>query len=149
MYTILSSKMNETENTCLICCEEIFKKNCCIMECNHQFHTTCLIKYFATSNTFDCPFCKTSYNYQTDITNNCLIGLHDLGTFGLEGEVTELNILNFIRDNKIKNNQLTPELSKIVKNAEQLQTLAQISNHAFYEYFEDNSETSSKDFLKN
>lgn len=139
--------MSETENTCIICWEGLLKKNCCVTECNHQFHTACLTTHFATSNTYTCPCCRTLLNYQTDvdITNSCLIGLDDLVKFGLNGTVTEVNILNIVRDNNIKNNQLTPELLQIVKNAEQLQSLAHNINPAFRREY---SEETRKEFIK-
>jgi hypothetical protein len=39
---------------CCICLEKILNKNITITECNHLFHTSCLLKY----NNQKCPICR-------------------------------------------------------------------------------------------
>ena len=42
--------------SCSICLEKIEKKDCSITECNHTFHTKCLMKW--SSNNSTCPVCR-------------------------------------------------------------------------------------------
>lgn len=41
---------------CCICLEKILNKNISTTECNHSFHTSCLLKY----NKQQCPICRQS-----------------------------------------------------------------------------------------
>ena len=51
--------MDETEphNMCSICLESIGKTDVMVTRCNHMFHTTCMLKHAAASNT--CPLCRS------------------------------------------------------------------------------------------
>jgi hypothetical protein len=53
------------EKECCICFERIDYKNVSITECNHSFHTSCLLKY----NNKKCPICRqTLYEEETTLT---------------------------------------------------------------------------------
>jgi len=53
------------EKECCICFERIDYKNVSITECNHSFHTSCLLKY----NNKKCPICRKSlYEEEIHIT---------------------------------------------------------------------------------
>ena len=48
-----------TISTCPICLDEmITKKNYCIIECAHEFHSSCLINWFRAGNK-TCPICRS------------------------------------------------------------------------------------------
>jgi hypothetical protein len=43
---------------CAICLECINpRKNCCVTDCGHKFHTNCLLKN-CEKNNFNCPMCR-------------------------------------------------------------------------------------------
>lgn len=43
--------------TCNICLEKVDKDiDCCITECRHKFHTSCLMKWCSNNST--CPVCR-------------------------------------------------------------------------------------------
>ena len=46
----------DNQKECCICFERIDYKNVSITECNHSFHTSCLLKY----NNKKCPICRQS-----------------------------------------------------------------------------------------
>jgi hypothetical protein len=46
----------DNQKECCICFERIYYKNVSITECNHSFHTSCLLKY----NNKKCPICRQS-----------------------------------------------------------------------------------------
>jgi hypothetical protein len=52
----------DNKSECCICLGEILNKNISITECNHSFHTSCLLKY----NNKKCPICRQSL-YEEDI----------------------------------------------------------------------------------
>lgn len=55
--------MEITTDICSICQDEIEgTKNLMITECNHKFHSTCYLRYTATTRKVECPMCR----------NNCL-----------------------------------------------------------------------------
>lgn len=54
---------NQTE--CCICFEKIYHINVSITECNHLFHTSCLLKY----NNKKCPICRQLL-YEENTNNN-------------------------------------------------------------------------------
>lgn len=45
---------------CSICLSEIDDETVCytIQECNHKYHTNCLIQWFRTSHNVSCPLCR-------------------------------------------------------------------------------------------
>lgn len=46
---------------CSICLNKIYNNNnCLITECNHCYHTSCLIKNVLNKN-YDCPLCRKNY----------------------------------------------------------------------------------------
>ena len=49
--------MEELDDTCPICFEEINQDNSHILECNHKFHTNCIVKWFRNSHK-NCPLCN-------------------------------------------------------------------------------------------
>jgi len=52
--------VHQEENNCLICFENIIlqnNNNHTIQECNHTFHSSCLIEWFRTGNS-NCPTCR-------------------------------------------------------------------------------------------
>ena len=62
---INDEKEKETEkdeHTCPICYEEITTTNIAITECNHMFHTSCLLK--AVERNVDCPLCRSVLLYE-------------------------------------------------------------------------------------
>lgn len=44
----------DNQSECCICLEKMTNKNISITECNHLFHTSCLLKY----NNQKCPICR-------------------------------------------------------------------------------------------
>jgi len=55
----------DNQKECCICFERIDYKNVSITECNHSFHTSCLLKY----NNKKCPICRqTLYEEETTLT---------------------------------------------------------------------------------
>lgn len=48
--------MSLANTECPICMEAISQQNCCITECGHSFHSSCIFKNFTTS--FNCPMCR-------------------------------------------------------------------------------------------
>ena len=54
--------MMNNQLECCICLGEILNKNVSITECNHLFHTSCLLKY----NNKKCPICRQSL-YKEDM----------------------------------------------------------------------------------
>jgi len=55
--------MEIDSDICSICQDEIEgTKNLMITECNHKFHSTCYLRYTATTRKVECPMCR----------NNCL-----------------------------------------------------------------------------
>ena len=55
------------ENKCCICYKNIGKQNVIITNCNHTFHSTCLLKW--TNKNKSCPLCRNNL-YDEDNTNN-------------------------------------------------------------------------------
>ena len=56
---------------CCICLEKILNKNISITECNHSFHTSCLLKY----NKQKCPICRQLL-YEEDIIQVIILNQH-------------------------------------------------------------------------
>ena len=55
----------DNQKECCICFERIDYKNVSITECNHSFHTSCLLKY----NNKKCPICRQSlYEEEINLT---------------------------------------------------------------------------------
>jgi hypothetical protein len=55
----------DNQKECCICFERIDYKNVSITECNHSFHTSCLLKY----NNKKCPICRQLlYEEETNLT---------------------------------------------------------------------------------
>lgn len=53
------------QEECCICLEKMTNKNISMTECNHLFHTSCLLKY----NNKKCPICRQSlYEEEINIT---------------------------------------------------------------------------------
>ena len=63
------------ENSCVICYEPIFEKNIyTIKECNHDFHSNCLLDWFRTSKNTSCPYCRNnSCSSSSKIINNDIL----------------------------------------------------------------------------
>lgn len=61
MTTIIHQpRENDNENLCSICLENINNEQCYTLpECNHCFHTNCIIHWFRMGNT-NCPYCNNS-----------------------------------------------------------------------------------------
>jgi hypothetical protein len=59
---------------CCICLNKILNKNISITECNHSFHTSCLLKY----NKQQCPLCR------------CL--MYELSIFEIEKNQSQLSL---------------------------------------------------------
>jgi len=51
--------MNEEDHMCVICLSEI-KDDKYTLECNHHFHTSCIMNWFRSSNGGTCPCCMDS-----------------------------------------------------------------------------------------
>jgi hypothetical protein len=58
----------DNQKECCICFERIVHKNVSITECNHSFHTSCLLKY----NNKKCPICRQSL-YEEEIHLTILV----------------------------------------------------------------------------
>ncbi|KAJ9471738.1 hypothetical protein DIPPA_19396 [Diplonema papillatum] len=51
------------EDSCPICLDELDPDECLATNCNHRFHTQCLLEYLRLRNRYNCPLCTC------DITN--------------------------------------------------------------------------------
>lgn len=60
-----TSEIAEPE-ICSICYEPMESVNFCVTECNHRFHTSCLIQTMNFNP--NCPFCRRCLNKKTDST---------------------------------------------------------------------------------
>ena len=69
--------MNNTNNTCSICLEDIIDKNICLLNCNHPFCKKCIDDYLKLNNT-NCPNCRQDISsYQFNNINYQLIFIND------------------------------------------------------------------------
>ena len=60
IYTNLDGKENDKNNICSICIEKIEDKEIiCELNCNHQFHESCIKTYLDKYN-HKCPICRDS-----------------------------------------------------------------------------------------
>lgn len=66
--------MDNNRVECCICLEKILNKNITITECNHLFHTSCLLKY----NNQKCPICRQS--------------MYEISTIKIEQIQSQLNL---------------------------------------------------------
>lgn len=57
----IRKKFDMTEETCLICMESIDDSLHWSLECNHKFHTECIIQWFRRGND-TCPSCRDQGN---------------------------------------------------------------------------------------
>ena len=53
---------NEEQDICSICFEDFINNDDYTLECNHKFHTNCILKWFRNDNS-TCPLCKDSHTY--------------------------------------------------------------------------------------
>lgn len=59
----------DNQEECCICLEKMSNKNVTITDCNHSFHTSCLLKY----NNKKCPICRQIlYEENTNISVNVI-----------------------------------------------------------------------------
>ena len=49
---------NTDEHHCCICSETNEEEQWHVLECNHGFHTTCIMQWFRQGNTDTCPMCR-------------------------------------------------------------------------------------------
>ena len=59
-FTKLFSFNFNIDEDCPICLEnkcEVY------LPCNHCFHLRCILTWFKTSKSINCPFCRNQYNY--------------------------------------------------------------------------------------
>ena len=60
---------DEEQNICPICRDELNTKEIySIPECNHKFHSSCILQWFRTGKNF-CPCCKSESNYECSLKN--------------------------------------------------------------------------------
>jgi hypothetical protein len=74
--------INNNEYDCSICFEKIENTiNKCITECNHTFHTNCLLKALSFTG-FHCPICRKTFDNNT---NTNLVQTHTLTNYNIVG----------------------------------------------------------------
>jgi hypothetical protein len=67
---MLLRDLDTSDNDCSICFEKIDDTiNKCITECNHTFHTKCLIKALSFTG-FNCPICRKKFDNNNNINAN-------------------------------------------------------------------------------
>ena len=54
-------------NNCCICFDDIQEKDSYVLSCNHEFHDTCIMKWFESGDNFTCPLCRQSIKDNGDI----------------------------------------------------------------------------------
>jgi hypothetical protein len=60
-------KNKKQESVCLICHDDIYSnQNYQLPECNHIYHTDCIIQWFRMGNS-NCPYCNYSYNNEDNL----------------------------------------------------------------------------------
>jgi hypothetical protein len=95
-------ELNINKDLCSICLEPL-NENIHKMNCNHDFHASCLISWLTSGNSNTCPLCRTSEN-------------------------TNKNFYNYSNDNEkvkfiikySKNNKVNKNVKKLVNNFEKL-----------------------------
>lgn len=133
-YNYLNYKYKMNSTICPICYENIDNKNVTTTSCGHQFHTDCLLKSFNNRSNKVCPYCRNKLiNDNAPKNFNDVIGITVNDLFEYMGEIddiyTESDLLHTVKNLNIQNNQLSPELARIVKSAEEnIQLLNQIKN---------------------
>ena len=55
-----NSNKNYTSENCLICLEKI-SYGACLLDCGHNYHSTCILKWFEKE--MKCPLCKEKYQW--------------------------------------------------------------------------------------
>jgi hypothetical protein len=55
-------KEKKDSNICTICQEKLLNKKCCTTNCNHFFHSECLIKWLKEKH--NCPLCRKEILYK-------------------------------------------------------------------------------------
>lgn len=109
---------------CPICYENINNKNVTTTSCGHTFHTDCLLRSLNNSSNKACPYCRNKLINDNPPKNfNDVVGItvNDLFEYmgGIDNIYTESDLLNTVKNLNIQNSQLSPELARIVKSAEQ------------------------------
>ena len=101
------------ENICSICYESLenneITNKIYNLECNHKFHTDCIMKWFRNKNS-TCPLCNDSINYQLKYTDK-IIAIKDIKKLGRTKNCPtkiKKNLLK-LKKNKIKEKELKLE----------------------------------------
>ena len=55
---ILNQENFPLDNTCSICLEQLYENTYTVPECNHTFHTNCIVRWFRNSNP-SCPYFRS------------------------------------------------------------------------------------------
>ena len=85
----IKSKYNN--NVCAICLEKIKFDNNIKLKCNHTFHSQCIIKWFRTNKSGQCPCCR-----DTDFDEEILTQLNNINLNEInEQEINNDNISNW------------------------------------------------------
>lgn len=92
----------ESELVCPVCLDKIGKINCSVTECNHTFHTSCLLQCNGL-----CPLCRADMVKDTDVVHKFQNRMND--------ETSSTLFENYIQS---EINQLRHERHLLVQRAE-------------------------------
>jgi len=71
LFDLEEVDVDYNENSCVICYEPIFEKSIYVIkECNHEFHSNCLLDWFRTSKNTSCPYCRNNSSSNSKIIDN-------------------------------------------------------------------------------
>lgn len=114
-----------TEETCSICTENIddFNSSQWTLECNHKFHTECIIQWFRRGND-TCPCCRDQ-------------GIHSIGFSDSFARASYLRA-------EVRKKRCPPELKKLVEKVRQTESKTRKSRKELMEFRKTHSEMFSK-----
>jgi hypothetical protein len=123
-HTSANDEIQNEEEICPICYEILYEKiSHTIMECEHKFHSSCLIEWFRTSNNTSCPYCRNTkdrelncYNRYNDILFNMKVKFSK--TKKSPKEFTKL--INQYQKLKLKVRMLDKEYKEVCKKVNKI-----------------------------
>lgn len=98
----------DNNDICSICFESFDINTSYTLECNHKFHTNCIMKWFRNKNS-TCPLCKNTIEYQNLSYYNKITTLSEIKKLGRTKKCPSniKNILNKIKKTKLKYKEYT------------------------------------------